>query len=84
MNRYKLKHHIQIRKYFLGFDKLFVQNQLGCTVSDNQCKEVTREDSDFFFECYLKLSKSHSDCNNIYILLLYEEEKSYFILILSR
>ena len=49
MNRYKLKQHIQIRKYFLDFDKLFVQNQLGCTMSDNQCKEVTREDSDFFF-----------------------------------
>ena len=50
MNRCILKQHIQSRKYLLGFDKLFVQNQIGCTMSDNQFKEVTREDSDFFWK----------------------------------
>ena len=58
MNRFKLKQHIQIRKYFLDFDKLFVQNQLECTMSDNQCKEVTREDSDFFLMLFETVKKS--------------------------
>ena len=52
INRYIFKHHIQFRKYLLGFDKLFVQNQLHLDVLmiDNQCKEDTREDSDFFWK----------------------------------
>ena len=55
MNINILNPYILRNNYFYEFAKLFVQNLLGCTTSGNQCKEVTRDDSDFFLENCLKL-----------------------------
>ena len=84
MNRNILNPYILRNNYFYELAKLFVQNLLGCTTSGNQCKDVTRDDSDFFLENCLKLPKSYSDCDNNIILLMYEEKQSYIRLILSQ